>query len=108
MIDPWRFEHQICGCGSEWCWSEVSKKLFVFIVGMFRRRTWVFFRWLSCSIKDIMAFQGWICLWSQSHPPLYTCVFFEFPSRLPSMMSWVIGMNDAVSCFYIPNPAEPN
>ena len=88
MIDPWRFDK--CGCGSEWCWA-VSRKLFVFIAGMFRRRSFGFsLRWLSCSIKDIMAFQGWICLWSQSHPPLPVCFVSIEASRCIGSLAWMM------------------
>ena len=91
MIDPWRFEHQICGCGSEWCWSEVSKKLFVFIAGMFRRRTWFSFDDCHVQSKISWPFKAGYG-WHEPIPCTTTCVFYEFPSRLPSMMSWVIGM----------------
>ena len=81
-----------------------SYEVICFIAGMFRRCTWVFFRWLSCSIKDIMAFQGCnMFSTSQSHPPLPVC-FLNF--HLPSMMSWVIGMNDAVFMFLYPKSSR--
>ena len=102
MIDPWR------GCGSEWCWSEVSKKLLYLFSLLECLEGTLGFSFDACHVESKISSLSRLDMFVEPIPSTTTCVFFEFPSRLPSMMSWVIGMNDAVSYFYIPNPAEPN